>query len=217
MLNHVSYNQYQNEDLKHISWMRDGRSFKILDITNFAERTLPKFFPKIQYKSFIRQLNIYGFNRIKNRASPKYGQYFHKFFVQGQPDLCRHMIRHKIKGTGVPRSAYQRRALDNWNKVVAKPVVIESSPSSLQAEDTVERPPASHSFLPSQFELPPRAFIPPGAPLDGARRCSSAEVLPVTMSAMKETDFLTIPDELRQLDFSPPNHFGNETLEPLPF
>ncbi|KAL3939143.1 MAG: hypothetical protein SGARI_001479 [Bacillariaceae sp.] len=107
----------REEDLSHIAWMNYGKSFKILNTAKFAQRTLPKFFPNTQYKSFIRQLNIYGFNRVKDRKSPAYGEYSHDLFVKGKPDLCVLMTRQKIKGTGVPRSAAKRNVQLSRNSI----------------------------------------------------------------------------------------------------
>jgi hypothetical protein len=218
MLNQVSYNQHLDEDSTGISWMPDGLSFKILDTTNFAERTLPKFFPKIQYKSFTRQLNIYGFNRVKSRTSPKYGEYYHKFFVRGEPDLCRHMTRQKIKGTGVPRNADRRRELHNWNQGMAKPVVVIDSSTPLHSEEAaMERPTTTHRSRSGYMERPPRAFLPPGAPVSEDRRRAPAALSSAPVSARKETESTTIPEVLSHLHFSPQSIFGDESLEPLPF
>jgi hypothetical protein len=60
-------------------------------------------------------LNIYGFNRVKDRKSAAFGQYSHEHFVKGNPDLCMLMTRQKIKGTGVPRSAAKREILLSWH------------------------------------------------------------------------------------------------------
>ncbi|KAG7343949.1 HSF-type DNA-binding protein [Nitzschia inconspicua] len=201
MLNHVSHNPRSDEDLNHISWMPDGRSFKILDTTKFAARTLPKFFPKIQYKSFIRQLNIYGFNRVKNRSSPKYGEYSHEHFKRGEPDLCKYMTRQKIKGTGTPRSTTKKRELLSWDPYGKNAV---STPSNAVVKP-LKKPKSSRA--PNRVQ-PPGTFVPPIEP--------SAPPLPVS-SGKEEIPFTFIPDEFFHHGFfSPHNIFGDESLEPLP-
>ena len=47
-----------------ISWCADGKSFKIHDRDQFAERLLPKYFNMKAQKSFYRQCNYYQFVRI---------------------------------------------------------------------------------------------------------------------------------------------------------
>eukprot|EP00539_Tryblionella_compressa_P011819 CAMPEP_0178809750 /NCGR_PEP_ID=MMETSP0745-20121128/18284_1 /TAXON_ID=913974 /ORGANISM="Nitzschia punctata, Strain CCMP561" /LENGTH=263 /DNA_ID=CAMNT_0020470147 /DNA_START=124 /DNA_END=915 /DNA_ORIENTATION=- len=121
MLNAASSRHAYLQDIGHITWMPDGRSFKILNTTDFAQKTLPKFFVGIQYKSFIRQLNIYGFLRDKDRTSENYGEYSHPMFLRGEPDLCLFMTRQKIKGTGIPRgngksnNISSKQVLVSWN------------------------------------------------------------------------------------------------------
>jgi len=61
---------------------------------------MKRFFNHTQYKSFQRQLNIYGFSRIKTGGRAT-GAYKHPCFVRGNPDACRYMVRIKIKNKGL--------------------------------------------------------------------------------------------------------------------
>jgi hypothetical protein len=81
-----------------ISWLPSGKGFRIHNRTWFTEYVLPRYF-QIQYKSFIRQLNIYGFKRDVSCGDGK-GSYTHDFLMRGQPSLCRNMKRTKIKKKG---------------------------------------------------------------------------------------------------------------------
>ena len=85
-----------------ISWLPDRQSFKVHDQKAFVEQILPRYFKVTKYKSFLRQLNIYGFERITD-TSPRRGGYSHTYFVRGEPKLCVNMKRHKIKGNGKAR------------------------------------------------------------------------------------------------------------------
>lgn len=49
-----------------ISWLPDGDGFKVHDKEAFVEETLPIYYGMTKYKSFIRQLGLYEFQRIKN-------------------------------------------------------------------------------------------------------------------------------------------------------
>jgi hypothetical protein len=62
---------------------------------------MPKYyFDQIKYRSFQRQLHIYGFRLKKNdKPSIQRGAYFHKLFVRGKKDLCLQMTRHKGRGS----------------------------------------------------------------------------------------------------------------------
>jgi hypothetical protein len=90
MLNDI---QDKTEHMDSMQWLPDGLGFVIINVKKFSTKTLPLYFETCKYKSFIRQLNIYNFER---RA----GAYRHPCFLRGQPTLCWHMRRQKIKGTG---------------------------------------------------------------------------------------------------------------------
>ena len=80
-----------------VSWLPCGKAFQVFDPMAFEQVVLSHYFNQSQYKSFQRQLNIYGFYRITKGRNK--GGYFHEScFVRGKPDLCQFMIRTKIKG-----------------------------------------------------------------------------------------------------------------------
>lgn len=85
-----------------VSWLPDNNSFKVHNQQAFVSQVMPRFFKQSMYKSFQRQLNMWGFDRLTT-AGPGRGGYSHESFVRGNPSLCRHMKRLKIKGTGPKR------------------------------------------------------------------------------------------------------------------
>lgn len=46
-----------------VSWLHDGRHFQVHNPQAFVEHVIPKFFKQKSYKSFQRQLHLYGFHR----------------------------------------------------------------------------------------------------------------------------------------------------------
>ena len=46
-----------------VSWLPDGRSFKVKNPAQFMDLVAPRFFKFTQYRSFQRQLNLWGFHR----------------------------------------------------------------------------------------------------------------------------------------------------------
>jgi hypothetical protein len=80
-----------------VSWLPDGRSFRVHDPVVFVDKVMKKFFNQNKYKSFQRQLNIWGFVRILD--GPMKGGYIHEHLVQNQPEMCAMMKRQKIKGS----------------------------------------------------------------------------------------------------------------------
>jgi hypothetical protein len=74
-----------------VSWLPHGMAFRIHKPKAFAEHVMPKYFNKTKYRSFQRQLQIYGFRRVKDKNSSENGAYYHKAFVRGQKSLCLQM------------------------------------------------------------------------------------------------------------------------------
>merc|ERR1712232_1342993 len=96
-----------------------GKAFKIHRPKEFADVVMPRYFDQTKYRSFQRQLYIYGFDRVRMQAvsnskdSPKsnssvltaesddeVGGYAHPLFIRGQAELCLDMTRKKVKGNG---------------------------------------------------------------------------------------------------------------------
>ena len=75
---------------KTISWMADGKSFRIHEPWNM-DHIIKTFFNQNKFKSFLRQLQNYGFSRVlrgRDRGVCK-----HPLFIRGQRDLSEQMKR----------------------------------------------------------------------------------------------------------------------------
>jgi hypothetical protein len=77
----------QVQGFEHIvSWLPNSNMFRIHDLAKFTQDILKHYFPNQKfYKSFLWQLNIYGFDRIN--AGLFRGAYFHSSFVRGGREL----------------------------------------------------------------------------------------------------------------------------------
>ena len=97
-----------------ITWVRDGKAIQIPDEERFPNSGLKKAFPYTNFKSFIRQLNVYGFKKTMRNLNERI--YCHPQFNKHQPELT-DMIKRKprkkklqhFKETSRPRlpSIYQ--------------------------------------------------------------------------------------------------------------
>eukprot|EP00535_Pseudo-nitzschia_heimii_P010285 CAMPEP_0197191132 /NCGR_PEP_ID=MMETSP1423-20130617/22832_1 /TAXON_ID=476441 /ORGANISM="Pseudo-nitzschia heimii, Strain UNC1101" /LENGTH=300 /DNA_ID=CAMNT_0042643687 /DNA_START=233 /DNA_END=1132 /DNA_ORIENTATION=+ len=82
MLYRILEDSEKEQTQKIVAWEDDGSSFQIFDAPAFNDTILPKYSKKkskTKFRSFQRQLNIYGFKMAK-----KSGVYRHSLFRRGQ-------------------------------------------------------------------------------------------------------------------------------------
>jgi hypothetical protein len=84
-----------------ISWSPTGHGFKVQSRTAFEAVIMPRYFSSsasgAKFRSFQRQLHIYGFRVVNDVSSLDFGHYHHPLLQKGKPGLCAHMQREKIK------------------------------------------------------------------------------------------------------------------------
>jgi len=68
-----------------ISWSESGGAFRIADVSIFSSLVLPMYFRTSKFSSFQRNLNLYGFHKI--RRGPDTDMYAHPAFLRGRPEL----------------------------------------------------------------------------------------------------------------------------------
>ena len=78
-------------------WSAAGNSFVVHNPDDFAEQVVPTFYRHSNWASFVRQLNFYGFRKIKtevylNSEVPPW-EFAHPCFLRGRPDLLSDIVR----------------------------------------------------------------------------------------------------------------------------
>ena len=79
-----TYRLVNEQTLKEgpIRWSKSGKSFEVVDINKLAY-LMPDYFNSDKYSSFVRQLNIYGFQIIKKKDRMTFR---HPYFIRDVPE-----------------------------------------------------------------------------------------------------------------------------------
>jgi len=98
--------EHESDDV--ISWSADGKGFKIEDIDKFTSSLLQKYYRHENFPSFQRQLNLYGFRKLKQ--GPYRGSYFHPSFVKNKRELLSNVKRPRQAPKKAKRQKGERTA-----------------------------------------------------------------------------------------------------------
>eukprot|EP00980_Cylindrotheca_fusiformis_P021725 scaffold8554_cov85-Cylindrotheca_fusiformis.AAC.2 len=112
-------------DQEVLSWGPNGRYFVILQPKVFANRIMGKYFRQTKYKSFQRQLNLYGFVReVRGKIR---GVYSHSHFIKDNRELCVEIKRINKTRNGADGSSIHSGSSSNNNnnsRPIAPPMMI---------------------------------------------------------------------------------------------
>jgi hypothetical protein len=149
-----------------VSWLpNNSNMFKIHDLEKFTqEGIMQRYFPKQKfYKSFIRQVNIYGFDRI--HAGPFRGAYFHPGFTRDVREL-RRMGRVRVNSTHKQASSYNQ--YDTMGSFIApsctprdQRTASSNTPTPTMKHEVWWAPSSSSPFKRQSPESTPIGFAPP--------------------------------------------------------
>jgi hypothetical protein len=81
-----------------VSWNKEGNGFTVHNKESFTKEIVPKYFNQTRYKSFQRQLSLYGFERATSGNIK--GLRYHEKLRRGCKQLCRQMkpVGYKPRG-----------------------------------------------------------------------------------------------------------------------
>mmetsp|Transcript_31622 Transcript_31622/g.63871 ORF Transcript_31622/g.63871 Transcript_31622/m.63871 type:complete len:369 (+) Transcript_31622:122-1228(+) len=80
-----------------LSWSPSGNAFVVHDREVVVEHIIPKFFDHKKWRSFTRQLNLWGFKRELRGPDTEGERYYHQFFNRGKLDELQLIQRTEIK------------------------------------------------------------------------------------------------------------------------
>ena len=87
-----TYHMIDQCDPSIASWSSAGDSFTVKDIQAFEQSVLPNYFNHSHFTSFTRQLNFYGFQKLRSdwdlqMKGNNSVRFCHEFFKKDQPEL----------------------------------------------------------------------------------------------------------------------------------
>lgn len=100
-----TYHMINTCDSTIATWSDSGDNFVVKNVDQFAASVLPKYFKHSNFSSFARQLNFYGFRKLRtdpiltSDVDPQtscYVRFYHEKFQRDKPDLL-HDIKRATK------------------------------------------------------------------------------------------------------------------------
>ncbi|KAM0681215.1 Heat shock transcription factor [Glugoides intestinalis] len=89
------YRETSDPTNSYIRWSDDGEKVRIVSKDRFIKHTLPILSRTKEYSAFIRQLNIYGFIKMKSEKNDDVEEYYNCFFKKDEPHLMSQIRRVK--------------------------------------------------------------------------------------------------------------------------
>ncbi|KAJ8660990.1 hypothetical protein O0I10_003212 [Lichtheimia ornata] len=117
------YNMVEDSEIQHlISWSGNGELFRVYNPTTFSRNVLPQYFKHNNWQSFVRQLNMYGFNKVNDmihsnlKNENQTWEFRHPHFRQGCIDDLRNIKRKSVRSLRATAPLPPSSAMDQDNK-----------------------------------------------------------------------------------------------------
>ncbi|KAI9248775.1 HSF-type DNA-binding-domain-containing protein [Phascolomyces articulosus] len=98
------YNMVEDQEIQDlITWSETGDVFRVFNPTAFSKNVLPRYFKHNNWQSFVRQLNMYGFNKVNDmihsnlRNENQIWEFRHPHFRRGEVSDLRNIKRKSVR------------------------------------------------------------------------------------------------------------------------
>lgn len=177
------------EGFEHIvGWLPDGeRGFVVRDKALFVKEIMAKFFQHTKWKSFLRQLNLYSFQRLSKRNHNECSSYGHRYLIRDKPHKCR-LIRRSNAPTRKSSKALRTSSPSNSATVDCKDVAYfyHQPHNSFNLDENAMKAPHCSSSS---------AFVEVGR--DSSHVDQHSMIDPVSLSSIfVMNDIMTLPQKL---------------------
>lgn len=95
------------EHREYVSWDDAGERIIIKKVGEFSAIVLPRYFKHNNFQSFVRQLNMYNFHKVRHKSD--WREFQHPMFRRGQRHLL-HTIKRKTSGGSVASSLAKQQS-----------------------------------------------------------------------------------------------------------
>jgi hypothetical protein len=93
-----------------VSWQPHGKAFRVHQPEAFTRTVMSRYFKQTKYKSFQRQLHLYGFHRMHGGMDR--GAYYHRMSIRNKKCMSLQMSYQRIKGKKLGKAVHHYAAGD---------------------------------------------------------------------------------------------------------
>ncbi|KAL3826874.1 hypothetical protein ACHAXA_000842 [Cyclostephanos tholiformis] len=171
MLEYVS----TSENSSAISWTHDGLAFVINQEDIFLEHVVPMFFNQTKFRSFTRQLSLWGFRRLNARNT-----WFNQYFIRGSVEGLKYIKRVEVKTSDPSKKGPPERRPTFDSSELKRVTTLRIA--SLREMSTKNSPsPEEEVSADSMASFPATSILKTGYEIDDTTNTCSDQISEVTM------------------------------------